>query len=168
MRAPHFSGDFMLNIPSWTSKNHGKSGQVWTQDMLHILCSYWRAHHSLLKGHQMTFFSWYSFDIHSKISSLKTRVVFIMPINLLEVSMKLEEVVLLIGSPGVKKGERKWSPHSQRAEALGVLLRSAWRASTVKAEVPQLKWVWNVSVLPILACHKWVQRGWYFFSSLIC
>ena len=138
MRAPHFSGDFMLNIPSWTSKNHGKSGQVWTQDMLHILCSYWRAHHSLLKGHQMTFFSWYSFDIHSKISSLKTRVVFIMPINLLEVSMKLEEVVLLIGSPGVKKGRKEvvpsfpksWSTGSSLEKRLTCLHCKSWGTST--------------------------------------
>lgn len=131
MRAPHFSGDFMLNIPSWTSKNHGKSGQVWTQDMLHILCSYWRGHRSLLKGHQMTFFSWYSFDTYSKICSLKTRVVFIMPINLLEVSMKLR------GS-----STSNWFPRSEEGKKGSGLL--------IPKELKHWEFSWEAPNLPPL------------------
>lgn len=55
-----------------------------------------------------------TFDIHLNIRSMRVKILFIMPLNLLDGTLKLEEAVFLIISPGMRKGSEEAISSSSR------------------------------------------------------
>lgn len=64
-------------------------------------------------------------DVHLNESSMRVKVLFIMPLNPLDASMTSEKAVLLTSSPGMKKGSEEAILSSPGAEAMPVILKGS-------------------------------------------